>query len=308
MGFVLRRPVLAHFLLSFLIASLVVAWSIARFIADPASAAAMGTMVANIMAGDWYINIVTIGRETLRDPSLAGIFVFAAAPAIAALILAGLGAGGGLRRLLGRLNPVGPDRSRADALKLYAGLLAVYALGFAAYEFVAGPGVDAGARLRGAGVGLTFGALLALFLDEGGTLEELGWRGFAWPLLQQAMRTPLAAALLIGVIHWAWHLPREVPTLMSGMPLATWIVGQSVFLYLCVLLAIVAGYCVNRAGGSVWPAVFVHGGTNAWAKGMGDHVAATANLIDLRTLLLTLIALTILLVAGRQLGRAAPAA
>lgn len=302
--FMMRRPVLAHFLLSMLIASLVMVWSIARAIIDPASAAALATMVTNIYAGAWYVNMATIAVESARDPSLLAIFVFAAAPTIAALLLAGLGGGGGLAALLARLNPFGPERSRGDAIKLYVALLIIYAIGFLAYDFVAGPGVDAGRRLSGAGLGLAAGALLGLFIDEGGTLEEIGWRGFAFPLLQNAMRSPLVAAFLLGVLHWAWHLPREAPTLMSGAPLAAWATGQAVFLYLCIMLSIVACYAVNRAGGSVWPAIFVHGGSNVWAKGMGDHVGATFDLIDLRTLLLTVIAVAILVFAGRNLGRA----
>ncbi len=38
------------------------------------------------------------------------------------------------------------------------------------------------------------------------------------------------------------------------------------FLVLCVVLAIVAGWCVNMAGGSVWPAVFVHGRDHVWSR------------------------------------------
>jgi|GEM_PF-1960027 len=303
-SFAVKRPVLAHFLLAVLIASLVMVWSIARAITDPPSAAAMGTMIANIYGGPWYANIATITIEAVRDPSLFGIFVFAAAPTIAALILAAAGAGGGLKPLLRRLSPFGPGRSRSDALKLYVGLFAVYTLGFVIYDFVAGYEVTAGARLSGPGLGLALGALVGIFIDEGGTLEELGWRGFAFPLLQDRMSSPLAAALLLGVIHWAWHLPREVPNALGGMPLDAWVSGQLLFLFLCVVLSIVAGYCVNRAGGSVWPAIFVHGGSNVWAKGMGEDVAASFNLVDLRTLILTIIALVIVAVVGRNLGRA----
>ena len=252
-----------------------------------------------------HLHIGTIGAEALRNPLLLGIFVFAAAPSIAALVAAAAGGGGGIARLLARLKPVGPDGRLAPALLLYAALLAVYAAGFAVYDFVAGPGVAIGGNLRLLGGSLIIGALLALFLDEGGSLEELGWRGFAWPLLL-ARHVPLIAAVLLGVLHWAWHLPREVLSIMGGVALAGWALNQAVFLLLCIALAVVAGFAVNRTGGSVWPAVFVHGGSNVWSKALGMHAAPTAGVLDLRTLLLVLLALLIAAIAGRSLGRLKP--
>jgi hypothetical protein len=123
--------------------------------------------------------------------------------------------------------------------------------------------------------------------------------------MQDAMRSPLLAALLIGLMHWAWHLPREAFTVLSGMPLATWATNQAIFLLLCVALAVIAGYCVNTAGGSVWPAIFVHGGTNVWAKALGEYAMPSFGMFDLRTMLVVLIAIVVLLSAGRQLGRRA---
>ncbi len=47
---------------------------------------------------------------------------------------------------------------------------------------------------------------LTLVTDTGPMGEEFGWRGFALPRLLQRWR-PLAAALILSVIWWAWHLP-----------------------------------------------------------------------------------------------------
>ena len=308
--FAQKRPVLAFYLLALLIVCAVMAFSITMFILRPETAAALGTLGQDIMAGPWYINIITIAEEVAKQPVLTGIFIFAAAPSISALVIAGLGGGGGLKRLLARFNPFGPERSKADALMLYAGLLGVYALGFAVYDFVAGPGVDPFDRLRATGGGLVwgvvFGALLGLFLDEGGSLEELGWRGFAGPVLQDSMRSAWLAAVLLGVMHWAWHLPRELVAVLGPFDAGLFLVNQTVFLILCIALSICAMYGVNRSGGSLWPAIFIHGGTNVWSKAMSDAAAPSFGVLDLRSLLVIFAALVITVFAGRRLGRANP--
>lgn len=303
--FAQARPLLAFYLLALGIASAVMVWTVFLYVTDPASAAALPALVAAVDASGQHMHIGTIFAEAVKNPLLFGIFVFAAAPSIAALIVAGLGGGGGLRLLLARLKPVGPEGQLRPAITLYLGLLAIYAAGFLVYDFVAGPGVSIGSNLRLLGGSLVAGALIALFLDEGGTLEELGWRGFAWPILQ-SRHAPLLAAVLLGVLHWAWHLPREVLSIMGGIALPLWALYQTVFLILCIALAIVCGFAVNRAGGSVWPAIFVHGGTNVWSKALGVHAAPTAGVLDLRTLLVVLLAILIAALAGRQLGRLSP--
>lgn len=297
---------LAFYLLALLIVCAVMAFSITMFIVRPATVAALGGLGQTIMDGPWYINIITIAAEVAKQPVLTGIFIFAAAPSISALIIAGLGGGGGLKRLLARFNPFGPERSKADALLLYAGLIGVYALGFGVYDFVAGPGVDPFDRLRAIGGGAVFGALIGLFLDEGGSLEELGWRGFAGPVLQDGMRSAWAAAVLLGVMHWAWHLPRELVAVLGPFDPAMWAINQTVFLILCIALSICAMYGVNRSGGSLWPAIFIHGGTNVWSKAVGEAAAPSFDILDLRSLLVISAALIITIFAGRRLGRANP--
>jgi hypothetical protein len=305
-GFAQRHPVATFWWLAVAIASAVVAQAVVRMIYDPTLAGAIPAMVSEIMRGGGYTNLLTISHAFAERPSLVGIFVFAAAPSIVALWLASRGVGGGLAQLKSRLSPIGPDGSLRRAVWLYAGLLVVYGLGFALYDFVAGAGVDAFTRIRHFGIGLVPGALLALFLDEGGTLEELGWRGFLWPLLQARGRAPLLAAVTLGFLHWAWHLPREAIALLGGVAPAGLLVDQGIFLALCVALAIVAGYCVNVTGGSVWPAVFVHGGSNVWSKALGEHVAPSFGVLDLRTLLILVLALVVALAAGRRLGLRPP--
>jgi membrane protease YdiL (CAAX protease family) len=49
--------------------------------------------------------------------------------------------------------------------------------------------------------------LVQLVADAGPLGEELGWRGYALPRLLAGPRSPLGAALLLGVVWGAWHLP-----------------------------------------------------------------------------------------------------
>lgn len=305
LDFARRRPVTAHFLLSFLIASGVVVYGVVRAFINPASAGDMGALIEAVRNGRGYLNIASIAAQALSNPALFSIFIYAAAPSIAALVLAQAGAGQTLSRLVSRLSPIGPEGRLAPSVGLYIGLLAAYGAGFLIYDWAAGPDVDAFSRLSSLGGAVGVGALVGLFLDEGGTLEELGWRGFEWPLLRDSLGRPLGAALVLGLLHWAWHLPREVFTVLGPLDLSRFLIGQSVFLILCLALSIVAVFCVERTGGSVWPAIFVHGGSNVWSKAT-EAVSPSFGFLDLRTLLVIVAALLILaFTRGRLTARAA---
>jgi membrane protease YdiL (CAAX protease family) len=128
----------------------------------------------------------------------------------------------------------------------------------------------------------------------------MGWRGYAMPLFQQRM-SPIASAVALGVLWAVWHLPREVPTLLGGGPLSGWLAGQGVFVLLCVSISIVIAYFVNRTGGSVLPAIIVHGGTNVWTKAAARQAYAMFH-IDTRVWIVVALAVLIVAVAGRNLG------
>jgi membrane protease YdiL (CAAX protease family) len=54
-------------------------------------------------------------------------------------------------------------------------------------------------------IAATFGSTVIIV----GLFEEVGWRGYALPRLQQRM-TNLRAALVLGGIWAIWHLPELV--------------------------------------------------------------------------------------------------
>jgi membrane protease YdiL (CAAX protease family) len=94
--------------------------------------------------------------------------------------------------------------------------------------------------------------LMALFLMAiKGPVEEIGWRGFALPLLQRSM-APIWAGLLLGAIWGIWHLPAF---LLSGTPQSAW--SLTPFLVGTVALSVIVTPLFNSAQGSVLlPALF----------------------------------------------------
>lgn len=121
-------------------------------------------------------------------------------PAIAALILVGREAGAaGVGRYLGRLL----DWRIGWRWWLFtlAGIPALYFLGALA-EYGIGRS-DAVGWYRGSWLALAGAFLLRA---TAGPVEELGWRGFALPLLQRRM-TPVRALLVLAAVHTLWHAP-----------------------------------------------------------------------------------------------------
>ena len=85
--------------------------------------------------------------------------------------------------------------------------------------------------------------------------EEIGWRGFLWPLLR-SRRSFLGSALLVGVVWWLYH----VPLILLG-----WYgtrAGIPAFTVAIVGFTLFVGVLTDRSE-SVWPSVVAHGGWNA---------------------------------------------
>jgi membrane protease YdiL (CAAX protease family) len=255
---------------------------------------------------DFYINLKNLLLYAIDGhPWAFLIFAFASAPTVAALIVCwGLRRGPGVAALVARLRPWLAPATRNRALRAYLVLVAAYVSGIAVYVVV-GQRTGTPAELQqtwdalGSAAGTAAVILfLGVFLDEGGTLEELGWRGFALPLLQER-HSPLVAAVLLGLLWWAWHFPREIPQLPANYDSLVYWGGQAQFLILVVLMSVVIAYFVNRTGGSVLPAIIIHGGSNVWGKALGMPVHAG---FDLRIAILGIAALLIMIVAGQRLG------
>ncbi len=305
-----RFPFLCFYLAAWVIACGVMVVYAVLMSHDPNAAETLPRMFAWLDAHRLHVNALNILRFAVGSGSWAALLIlaFAVAPTVAAAATLASGWGReGLGRWVARLKPWGSGVSRHQAGRVYAVLALAYVGGFVGYLWAAWTWGGAAAFARGwAVLGGSIPAVLVVtfasaFLDEGGLLEEMGWRGYALPLLQSRL-SPLAAAVALGLLWDAWHLPREVPTLLGGGPLTPWFVNQGEFALLTVSLSIVIAYCVNRTGGSVLPAIIIHGGTNVWSKAVASVANATAH-TDVRTWIVVVAAIAVVAASGRTLGR-----
>ncbi len=87
--------------------------------------------------------------------------------------------------------------------------------------------------------------------------EEVGWRGFALPRLQER-HDPLEASLLLGVVWTAWHLPYFF---WIGHPLAS--TPFPAFVLFTLAGSVVLTWLTRGAGGSALPAMLLQAVTAA---------------------------------------------
>jgi membrane protease YdiL (CAAX protease family) len=163
-------------------------------------------------------------------------------PAIAALLLVAPAAGlAGLRAFLARLLIFAiPGRW------FLVILLALPALFYIGAAIKGAPLVPDG--LPGFPAILGAMALMAVL----GPVEEIGWRGFALPLLQRRL-SPLAASLVLGLIWGIWHLPAFF---LSGTPQSNW--GFLPFLIGATALSVIATGLFNATRGSLFWVALMH--------------------------------------------------
>jgi membrane protease YdiL (CAAX protease family) len=102
-------------------------------------------------------------------------------------------------------------------------------------------------------------AVLALSLGAalvtGPLAEEFGWRGYLQHRLLDRF-APFWTALLVGGIWWLWHFALYPTSVFAQPALAL------NFLAFLVTWSIFMVFLVERAGGSVWPAVLLHWAAN----------------------------------------------
>ena len=85
-----------------------------------------------------------------------------------------------------------------------------------------------------------------------GPVEELGWRGYATPLLQRRL-APIWAGLVVGVFWALWHVPAFF---LDGTPQSGWEVMPFVIGAIGVSIILTAFF--NAAHGSILVAILFH--------------------------------------------------
>lgn len=248
-----------------------------------------------------YANTVSIIRYARDRPPVWGVIVFAGAPTIAALLVSLLGSDeASLGSVLGRLALWGDGVEAAAALTTYGVILAVFVIVSAVYLRVVDKRPDPTpenlpAVMRGRSRPAVWARLLGgTVVDEGGTLEEIGWRAFALPVLLVTTGSIWLSTLIVAVAWWAWHLPREVPALLRSPDWGRFVVLQGQFVLLCLALSVLMTEAWQHTA-SVWPAVLIHGGTNVWSKAIGGPMWARAK-ADVRTWIVVALALVVAVV------------
>jgi membrane protease YdiL (CAAX protease family) len=125
---------------------------------------------------------------------------------------------------------------------------------------------------RLAGLARQLPAALLFVMLVGGGNEELGWRGFALPVLQKRTDA-LTASVIIGLVWAVWHLPMFVFGFMSYGPLS----AVPAYIVNVVGISVVFTWLYNKSGPSILPAVVLHGMNNTVmepAVGAGGFAAA----------------------------------
>ena len=139
------------------------------------------------------------------------------------------------------------------------------------------PGKEAGTPSF-VGPAVVIGPLIkaVAFLIGGPIQEEVGWRGFALPILQERLR-PLQAAVVLGLIWGGWHLPQFfVSAWETPHNNASDVLG---FFAFTVTSSIVISWITNLARGSVLLAILAHNSINwalaSWSGITGQQATTT---------------------------------
>ncbi|MEZ4588130.1 MAG: CPBP family intramembrane glutamic endopeptidase [Gemmatimonadales bacterium] len=281
MSVVRRHPLRSYYALAVGIASLVIVyWQVAAAIylrrhGAPLDFYGFAGGVMQGQLGYEYVNLVALLHLMALYPLVVPALGFGLAPSLAAVLVTARTRGrAGLAALLSRLKPWRGGKGPGDVWRAYALILVAPLLLYPLFLWIEGSfgdpaWVERSRRIVGLDpIGWLLPALLiGAVLDEGGLLEELGWRGFATPTLLARGRHPLAVALMVGVLWSLWHWPRELPALLAGaVPFAEFLPHQIPRLVSAIAVSTIMIPFLVWTGGSVVPAIMIHGLTNFLSK------------------------------------------
>jgi hypothetical protein len=241
-------------------------------------------------------------RLSLAEPIFWTGNIYVAAPAIAALLVVGTtGANGGLRDYVRRLR-FSQGLAASQTLRWYAIAFAVMFLRNLCIPLIAGTPLIPLQRYLTPSFALIL--LAGTFFDQGGFLEEGGWRGFALPYLQRISNSPLKVNALVGLIWGLWHLPRDLAQNFTSSP--GYLLGVMLpFILGCITLSVIIAFFFYRVGGSVWMGAMLHSLSNnnagiGWNDSLLQQSMSRFNWSSFAAELI--IVVIILLIYGKNLG------
>jgi membrane protease YdiL (CAAX protease family) len=127
------------------------------------------------------------------------------------------------------------------------------------------------------------------FTRSGGLSEEVGWRGYALPRLQDRWNA-LVSSIVLGVIWAIWHLPLWFLAGSSQEGSSFWL-----FLANLVLMSVLYTWLFNNSRHSILVAVVFHAMTNTVAQ---MFPGSTSNLFY--WVLLGLTVVLVVMICGRS--------
>lgn len=259
----------------------------------------------------WTSNLWNIVRLAMAEPGLWLLLLGSSVPTLAAIVT--LATFRDRQRTYALIRSFHPTGSASDGVvRLAAGYTLLFALIVLCLFCTLGlrsilmPGVYVSA-ITPSPMPFLVALLAAAFLDQGAVLEEAGWRGYATPLLSGSTMSPLAASLAVGLVWGLWHIPRDVVSgVIERLGTLTYLVGfLPSFVLGTLTVSVIAVYFMNRAGGSLWPAIIAHGLTND-AMGIAGQVTIETALTPAHqitmALPLTLLAVALIALGGKRLG------
>jgi uncharacterized protein len=222
----------------------------------------LATYLGLTFAISWAIWLgLILGSLHIQTPAGAVLNVIAiAGPSIAALVLATVSGRSELRCLL-----AGFSLSRWSGRWTVVALVLPLTMMMAAIAVsVAAFGAPRPGLTRSLAGVMLFEFVRVLFLG-GPVEEELGWRGFALPRLQQH-RNALDASILLGLVWGFWHLPLyfvlgtgQSEMLRAGASPAFAIGG---FIGWTIGLSVLFTWLFNQTGGSLIVVILFHASVN----------------------------------------------
>ena len=243
----------------------------------------IGTFLAvlALYSGLVFAGLYGIFGSTIPTP---GVMLYAWAPMITAGVTIWL-LDESVRDWLGQL------RNLRAGIHWYLIGIAIMMLGTEAETIVAAlSGADVAVPYAPAGQYLF---IFAVTLFLAGALEELGWRGFLQPRLQQRF-SAFRASLVIGVVWGLWH----VPMILTGTGDFTifWEYMLNV-----IAMSVILGWLYNNTGGALPAVMIAHASHNMPRVGdpAGD-VPAVFDILAGDTVFYLLCASIIALYAGSQ--------